>query len=105
MLERLHLVGRLLGLLGLREKYGDERLEAACARALRFDDPNYRTIVRILEQGLDGQSPPNMAVATPSVTTPEPVPARVPAFTFIRSAAELVGGLFGAKEGGGASWN
>lgn len=109
VLERLHLAGRLLG---LREKYGDERLEAACARALRFDDPNYRTIARILEQGLDGQPmpasapAPNMAMpmAAPSAVS---MPARVPAFTFIRSAAELVGGLFGAKQGGGggASWN
>lgn len=95
VLERLHLVGRLLL---LREKYGDGRLEASCARALRFDDPNYRTIVRILEQGLDGQPAPSMAMAAPGPTS---------AFTFIRSAAELVGGLFGAKEGGGggASWN
>jgi transposase len=106
VLERLHLVGRLLL---LREKYGDHRLEAACARALRFDDPSYRTIVRILEQGLEGQSIPAPAssIAATAIAAPAPASASAsaPAFTFIRSAAELVGGLFGAKEGGGASWN
>jgi hypothetical protein len=31
------------GVLGLRKKYGDARLEAACARAITVGDPSYRT--------------------------------------------------------------
>ena len=47
-LERLPTVGRLLR---LRQTHGDERLEAACARALAFDDPRYATIKGILVDG------------------------------------------------------
>ena len=81
--DRLRTAGRLLR---LGERYGPERLEAACARALRFDDPAYMTIKQVLEQGLDQQEIP----------TTEPAP---PALAFVRSAAELVGHLVG-----GAQW-
>jgi transposase len=40
-------------LIGLRNKYGAARLEAACARALSFAAPRYRTVKTILENGLD----------------------------------------------------
>jgi transposase len=79
--DRLRMAGRLLR-LGAR--FSPARLEAACARALRFDDPAYLTVKRILEQGLD-------AVAAP---TPEPTP---PARTFVRTTAELVGHLVGGE--------
>ena len=46
IVDRLYTVGRLLK---LRQKYGIERLEAACQRALAFDDPAYRTIQHILK--------------------------------------------------------
>jgi hypothetical protein len=36
------------GVLGLRKKYGDRRLEAACARANAVGDPSYYTIKGIL---------------------------------------------------------
>ena len=85
VLDRLPMVGRLLR---LRQRYDDDRLEAACRRALHFDDLAYKTIKRILAEGLDAQPPPG-----------EPVPAP-PARTFVRSAVELVGGLLG-----GLSWN
>jgi transposase len=81
--DRLRTAGRLLR---LRQRFGPKRLEAACARALRFDDPAYMTIKRILEQGLDAKDLPS----------PAPAP---PAKAFVRSAAELVGHLMG-----GASW-
>ena len=81
---RLHTVGRLLN---LRHKFGDERLEAACQRALHFDDPAYKTVKRILTQGLDNQPLPDVA------TVPE-------ATIFVRSTEELVGDL-----AGGESWN
>jgi transposase len=43
------------GLLGLRERYSASRLEAACARALNFGVPTYRTVKQILKEGLDQQ--------------------------------------------------
>jgi len=84
VVDRLPTAGRLLRLW---ERFGTERLERACARALRFDDASYSTIKRILVDGLDTQTAPEMA---------QPAPAR----TFVRSAVELVGHLFG-----GATWN
>lgn len=89
--DRLRTAGRLLR---LAERFGAQRLEAACARALRFDDPAYMTVKRILEQGLDAQELP----AT------EPAP---PAQVFVRTPAELVGHLQGpvlSNAEGGISW-
>jgi len=82
--DRLRTAGRLLG---LADRFSPHRLEAACARALRFDDPTYSTIKRILAQGLDREEMPS--------TEPPP-----PASAFVRSPEELVGHLV---EGGG-SW-
>ena len=44
------------GMLKLRGKYGTERLEAACERALLGHRPNYTMIKNILERGLDQQT-------------------------------------------------
>ena len=77
----------VLRLLRLRERYGDERLERACARARRFEAPTYATVKRILAEHLDQQEQRS------------PVPA-APARTFVRNAAELLGHLFG-----GAAWS
>jgi len=41
------------GVVGLGKKYGSLRLESACARALHFDNPRYKTVKIILEKGLD----------------------------------------------------
>ena len=41
------------GVLSLGKRHGAIRLEAACARAMLFDDPRYRTVKTILERGLD----------------------------------------------------
>lgn len=43
------------GVIRLAKTHGDARLEAACERALSFDDPRYRTIKTILARGLDQQ--------------------------------------------------
>ena len=80
MVDRLHTARRLLG---LRERYGDVRLEAACAKAVQFAEPAYVTIKRILVSGLEAEPAPAGAVPAP------------PARTFARSAAELLGHLFG----------
>jgi hypothetical protein len=85
IVDRLGTVRRLLK---LRQKYNDQRLEAACHRALRFDDPTYMTVKRILENGQE-QQPLHPAVAAPA-----------PAHTFIRNATELFGDLLG-----GLRWN
>ncbi len=82
--DRLRTAGRLLR---LAERFGPERLEAGCARALRFDDAGYATIKRVLEEGLDKEVP----------AAPEEVP---PAQVFVRKAAEVVEHLFG-----GVSWS
>jgi transposase len=42
-----------LGVMRLGKKYGDERLEAACARAVALASPSYRTVRSILESGAD----------------------------------------------------
>jgi hypothetical protein len=89
--DRLRTAGRLLK---LAEQFGPQRLEAACARALRFDEPAYMTIKRILNQGLDLEEQP----AT------EPAP---PAQVYVRTPAELVGHLQGpvlSNAEGGNSW-
>lgn len=43
------------GLLRLGESFGSTRLEAACARALNFGAPTYRTVKQILKDGFDQQ--------------------------------------------------
>ena len=44
--------------VGLRKKYGDTRLEAACARAIAVGDPSYRTIKGILIAGTETDPEP-----------------------------------------------
>jgi hypothetical protein len=78
---------RVIRILKLRTTVGEARLEAACARLLRFDDLTYTTLKRILARGLE-QEP-----VTPPTSPP-------PAQTFLRSASELLGHLFG-----GSAWS
>ena len=44
-----------LGIMRLGKRYGDERLEAACARALMMKAYSYRSVESILKCNLDGQ--------------------------------------------------
>lgn len=39
--------------IALGKRFGHRRLEAACRRALEFEDPKYRTVKTILENGID----------------------------------------------------
>ena len=55
---------KIHGILRLGEKYGDQRLNRACARAMAFDNTQFKSIKRILDQGLDLQDLPQ-AVNTP----------------------------------------
>lgn len=77
VLYRIPTAGRLVR---LADRFNAERLEAACQRAIAFDDTRYKTIKRILEQGLDTQE--------------APAPISLPvATTFARTTADLVGTL------------
>lgn len=55
-----------LGILRLGRRYGSERLEAACARALAVDAFSYRSVASILKTGLDQQPLPLPAPDRPS---------------------------------------
>lgn len=48
-----HLNKVCIGVLNLSKKYGNERLIKACQRSLNFGIYNYRTIKKILENGLE----------------------------------------------------
>lgn len=50
-----------LGILRLHKQYGSERLEAACARALRVQALSYRSVDNILKTGLDRVPAPEAA--------------------------------------------
>jgi hypothetical protein len=50
-----HHLRQCQGILRLEDKYGQKRLEQACARANAFGDPCYRTVKTILERDLDKQ--------------------------------------------------
>ena len=77
MVDRLPTAGKLVR---LSKRFGAERLEAACQRALLFGDPAYKTVKGILTQGTDQE--------------PIPIPVELPpATTFARQPAEMVGPL------------
>lgn len=77
VLDRVHQAGRLVR---LSEKYGGQRLNDACQRALDYGDPAYKTVKNILKHNLDQQE--------------APIPVQLPAVrTFSRQPEELVGNL------------
>lgn len=49
------------GIVSLAGKYSNARLEAACERALRYDNASYRAINTILDNGLDQEPTPDPA--------------------------------------------
>jgi len=56
-----------LGLLRLGNKtYGQQRLEAACTRALAIGSPSYKSVKSILKNGLDSQPLPEPSEQTPT---------------------------------------
>ena len=58
-----------LGLMRLARQYGNERLEAACARAQSIRAPHYRSVKSILECGLDRQDSSAMGAAAAPMPT------------------------------------
>jgi transposase len=69
------------GVLRLAARFGAARLEAACRRALRFDDVRYHTVKTILKRGLD------IAELRDPATDLAPLPKTS---VFARTAAELL---------------
>jgi len=65
--------------LRLAEKVGPQRLERACARAIYFDDIQYRRVKQILNAGLDHET-------LPADSLPDTPPVR---FEFARGAQEF----------------
>jgi hypothetical protein len=89
VLDRLPSAGRVVR-LARHQEIGNSRLEAACRRALAFEELSYRAVKRILAEGLETELP--QAVANTPVT----------ASRFVRPAGELLGHLF---EKVGTLWN
>lgn len=50
-----------------REVYGQDRLEAACQRALAIQSPSYKSVKSILMNKLDQKPLPAPAVDTPPI--------------------------------------
>lgn len=69
------------GVIGLGKKFGVSRLEAACRRALFFENPRYRIVKSILSKGLDQLPLENENVLLSSIYTDS---AR-----FMRASAEF----------------
>jgi transposase len=61
-----------LGVFSLSKRYGEDRLEAACARALAIGSPKRKTVQSILEAGLDRH-----ADLFPAAVAPLPAHANV----------------------------
>jgi transposase len=47
-----------IGILGLVKRYGSERVDAACARALLLNARSYKSVAAILKNGTDKTAPP-----------------------------------------------
>jgi hypothetical protein len=66
-LNALYRLRQAQGVVGLAEKYGPGRLDAACRRAINAGDPVYRTIKGILVAGTEnGDSPEQLAPSAPA---------------------------------------
>jgi len=63
----LHRLRAAQGILKLGEKYGHQRLDAACQLAAGAGDPSYRTIKGVLQSGYEGpEEPTNRAADVPA---------------------------------------
>jgi transposase len=59
-----------LGLLSLAKRFGEGRLEAACQRAITLGAPTRRSILSILQHGLDSQPLPEADPPAPQRSLP-----------------------------------
>jgi hypothetical protein len=69
----LHHLRAAQGVIGLADKYGADRLDAACRRAALVGDPAYRTVKGILFAGTehDGEASPSGVTAPAHLHGPE----------------------------------
>jgi transposase len=81
-LDHLRAVQALIGLI---DKVGERRLEAACARALAFGDPSYRRVKKILEAGAED-------LALPLCASQDRAPLQQ--YAYARTTEEFFSGLF-----------
>ena len=58
------------GVMSLSKKYGDQRLEAACCRAIALGSHSYRSLESILKHGLDHQPLPEAPTTTETLEHP-----------------------------------
>jgi transposase len=67
-LNVLYRLRQAQGVLRLRDRYGEGRLEAACRRAIEAGDPSYRTVKGILSAGTENEAVQGrlMGVMTPA---------------------------------------
>ena len=54
----------------LGKRYGPERLEAACRRALAINSARYKSVESILKNGLDQQPLPETQPTRPAIEHP-----------------------------------
>jgi len=57
-----------LGILRLAKDYGDQRLEAACHRALAIGGTSYKSVASILKHNLDQRALPDQSAEDPSIS-------------------------------------
>lgn len=61
-----------LGLLSLEKRFGKQRLEAACERAIALGSPTRRSVLSLLDKGLDSQPLPESVLPEPAAELPFP---------------------------------
>jgi len=65
--QALHRLRSAQGVVGLAERYGEARLDAACALALSAGDPSYRTVKGILAAGRERlEAEPDLTPTAPA---------------------------------------
>jgi transposase len=56
-----------MGIITLAKKFGKERVEAACKRALAIGGTSFKSVKSILETGLDNKPLPEPKLASPVI--------------------------------------
>jgi transposase len=78
-----------LGVISLNRKYGPERVEAACTRAVRMKVHRYQSVKSILASGLDQQPLPQL------ITVPPVEHANIRGADYYRDSAKPAKGVGG----------
>jgi len=63
-INALHRLRSAQGIIGLADRHGVDRLDAACARAIEVGDPSYRTVKGILVAGTEQAGRPAVVAPT-----------------------------------------